>query len=105
MLGSVVLLYVYTVVKSLYIHSVHFMLTNESPGKITFMNCVDQSQLRFLSVPLQHHLNCCMLAMALLPRRMDSGKKSFTHDIERKFPFSSKALHNLAQAMLGSALA
>jgi hypothetical protein len=44
MLGSVILLYVYTVVHSLY------TCTNGSPSKITLMNRVNQSQLRFLDV-------------------------------------------------------
>ena len=45
MLGSVVLLYIYTVVSAhLYCKLV---LTNERPSEITFMNRVNQSQLFF----------------------------------------------------------
>ena len=52
------------------------ILTNESQSRITFMNRVDQSQLRFLSVhDLTHSLNCCMLSAALVPHRTGRGKK------------------------------
>jgi hypothetical protein len=61
------LLYVYTVVQCTPV----LILTEDSPSKITFMNSIDQTQLRFLSLLL---LSCCMLATALLPLRMGRGK-------------------------------
>ena len=56
-----------------------WILTNESPSKITFMNLVNQSQLRLLRFLTFHppslQLNCDMLATALLPCRMGCGQK------------------------------
>jgi hypothetical protein len=51
-----------------------FVPTNESPSKITLMNRVDQSQLRFLDIAPLHHLNCCMLTESF-PKGNGRGKK------------------------------
>ena len=48
---TVVRLYCSPVTVHINYRTCQFVLTNESPSKITFMNRVDQSQLWFLSIP------------------------------------------------------
>ena len=62
-----------------------FVPTNESPIKITLMNRVDQSQLRFLGIaPPSHHpcpLNCRMLTTSF-PKGNGRGKNSLLGCLE-----------------------
>jgi hypothetical protein len=51
-----------------------FVPTNESPSKITLMNRVDQSQLRFLGIAPSLHLNCSRLTTSF-PNGNRCGKK------------------------------